>query len=94
MANHSAEEIDETKITLSFTPEELEACFGETDDEKSDEEEFDVHAWRQGIRDAHRDGVHGRVDVCCGGHLSNGDGVCLISRAMPSVIEVVFEVCW
>jgi len=55
MANLTDEEFKATQITLSFTPEEIEMCFGESPDENSDEEEFDAKAWRQDIRDLHRD---------------------------------------
>jgi len=55
MANLTEEEFNKTQITLSFTQEELEQCFSCSDEEKSEEEEFDAKAWRQGIRDAERD---------------------------------------
>jgi type II secretory pathway pseudopilin PulG len=55
MANNNEEYLDETRTTATFTQEELNACFDSSDEEKSDEEEFDAKAWRQSIRDLHRD---------------------------------------
>ena len=55
MANLTDEEFKASRITLSFTPEEIVKCFGEYTDENSDEEEFDAKAWRQSIHDLHRD---------------------------------------
>ena len=55
MANNNEEYLDETKTTATFTQEELNACFDSSDEENSDEEEFDAAAWRESIRALHRD---------------------------------------
>lgn len=55
MANNNEEYLDETRTTATFTQEELDKCFDSSDEEISDEEEFDAAALRQSIRDLHRD---------------------------------------
>ncbi len=55
MANNNEEYLDETRTTALFTQEELSKCFDLEGEESSDEEEFDAAAWRQSIRDLHRD---------------------------------------
>jgi len=47
--------VDGTRITASFTREELDACFDSSDDENSEEEDTDAEAMRQSIRNAERD---------------------------------------
>ena len=55
MANNNEESLVEVKTTATFTQEEYMNCFDSSDGETSDEEEFDAAAWRQSIRDLHRD---------------------------------------
>ena len=55
MANNNEEYLVEYKTSAIFTQEELSKCFELCDEESSDEEEFDAKAWRQSIRDLHRD---------------------------------------
>ena len=55
MANNNEESLVEVKTTAIFTQEEYMNCFDSSDGETSDEEEFDAKAWRQSIRDLHRD---------------------------------------
>jgi hypothetical protein len=55
MANNNEEYSGVLKTTATFTQEEYMNCFDSSDEEISDEEEFDAAAWRQSIRDLHRD---------------------------------------
>jgi len=55
MANNNEEYSGELKTTATFTQQELEQCFNSSDEEISDEEEFDAVAWRESIRVLHRD---------------------------------------
>ena len=55
MANSNEEYLNEIKTTATFTQEELDKCFDSSDEETSDEEEFDAAAWRESIRALHRD---------------------------------------
>ena len=55
MANNNEKSLVELKTTATFTQEEYMNCFDSSDEEISDEEEFDAVAWRESIRALHRD---------------------------------------